>query len=210
MDLLVVRTGALACLFASKLVEAGQPVTMLGNWAQGVAALRLNGVILQDIDGETHQYPVNFLDGTACQGDFAYALVLVKAWQTRLAAQQLKPCLSATGIALTLQNGYGNFEILEEILGEGKAALGVTSIGARMLQPGQVQHTGKGKISIGAHPGMDKLVEILRKSGFLVEVVEDATQELSGKYRALREYSKQLLDEAETILRRAKSAAIGR
>src|ERR1019366_7179762 len=32
------------------------------------------------------------------------------------------------------------------------------------------------------------------------EVVEDATQELSGKYRALHEYSRQLLGEAEAIL----------
>ena len=38
------------------------------------------------------------------------------------------------------------------------------------------------------------------------EPVEDATHELSGKYRALNEHTKQLLDEAETILRRAKSA----
>ena len=37
-----------------------------------------------------------------------------------------------------------------------------------------------------------------------------ATREQSGKYRALREHSKQLLDEAETILRRGKSAAAGR
>jgi gas vesicle protein len=42
------------------------------------------------------------------------------------------------------------------------------------------------------------------------EVVEDATHELAGKYRALRESSRQLVDEAETILRRTKSAAIGR
>jgi gas vesicle protein len=42
------------------------------------------------------------------------------------------------------------------------------------------------------------------------EVVEDATHELSGKYHALHEYSRQLLGEAETILRRTKSAAIGR
>jgi hypothetical protein len=34
--------------------------------------------------------------------------------------------------------------------------------------------------------------------------------ELSGKYRALHKHSKELLDEAETILRRAKSAAAGR
>jgi gas vesicle protein len=42
------------------------------------------------------------------------------------------------------------------------------------------------------------------------DLVEDATHELSGKYRALHEHSKQLLDEAETILCRAKKAAVGR
>jgi hypothetical protein len=36
------------------------------------------------------------------------------------------------------------------------------------------------------------------------------TKGLSGKYHALRQYSRQLLDEAETILRRTKGAAIGR
>ena len=54
---------------------------------------------------------------------------------------------------------------------------------------------------------MDKCEDLYERSG---EVVEDATHELSGKYRALREYSRQLLDEAETILRHTKRAAIGR
>jgi gas vesicle protein len=39
------------------------------------------------------------------------------------------------------------------------------------------------------------------------ELVEDAAHELSGKYRALREHSAQLLDEAETVLRRTRKAA---
>ena len=54
---------------------------------------------------------------------------------------------------------------------------------------------------------VDKCEDLYERSG---EVVEYATHDLSGKYRALREHSKQLLDEAETILRRTKSAAIGR
>jgi gas vesicle protein len=53
----------------------------------------------------------------------------------------------------------------------------------------------------------EKCEDLYERSG---EVVEDATHELSGKYRALRETSRQLLDEAETILRRTKSAATGR
>ena len=52
---------------------------------------------------------------------------------------------------------------------------------------------------------VDKCEDLYERSG---DVVEDASHELSGKYRALREYSKQMLDEAETILRRTRSAAL--
>ena len=54
---------------------------------------------------------------------------------------------------------------------------------------------------------VDKCEDLYERSG---EVLGDATHELSGKYRTLRDHSRQLLDEAETILRRTKSAAIGR
>jgi gas vesicle protein len=54
---------------------------------------------------------------------------------------------------------------------------------------------------------MDKCEDLCERSE---EVVEDASHELSAKYRALHKYSSQLLDEAETILRRTKSAAMGR
>ena len=50
---------------------------------------------------------------------------------------------------------------------------------------------------------VEKCEDLYERSG---ELVEDATHELSGKYRALHENTKQFLDEAETILRRAKRA----
>ena len=54
---------------------------------------------------------------------------------------------------------------------------------------------------------VEKCENLYERSG---ELVEDATHELSGKYRALHEHAKHLADEAETILRRARSAATGR
>jgi len=54
---------------------------------------------------------------------------------------------------------------------------------------------------------VDTCEDLCERSG---EVVEDATHELSEKYRTLHEYSRQLVGEAETILRRTKSVAIGR
>ena len=49
--------------------------------------------------------------------------------------------------------------------------------------------------------------DLYERSG---ELADDARRELSGKYRALHDQTKQLLDETEAILRRAKSAATGR
>src|SRR5215471_20963241 len=48
---------------------------------------------------------------------------------------------------------------------------------------------------------IDRCEDLYERSG---ELVEDASHELSGKYRALHEYSKQAVGEAEAILRRAK------
>jgi gas vesicle protein len=50
---------------------------------------------------------------------------------------------------------------------------------------------------------IEKCEDLYERSG---ELVEDATQELSGKYRALNDYTQELLAGAETVLRRAKGA----
>ena len=48
---------------------------------------------------------------------------------------------------------------------------------------------------------IDRCEDLYERGG---ELVEDASHELSGKYRALLEYSKQAVGEAEAILRRTK------
>ncbi|HXD12276.1 MAG TPA: 2-dehydropantoate 2-reductase N-terminal domain-containing protein, partial [Anaerolineales bacterium] len=42
-NILIVGTGALACLFAARLTQAGQNILMLGTWKEGLDALRSNG-----------------------------------------------------------------------------------------------------------------------------------------------------------------------
>ncbi|MGW8251227.1 MAG: ketopantoate reductase family protein, partial [Anaerolineales bacterium] len=172
-QLLIVGTGAMACLFAARLSAAGIPVTMLGTWHEGLQALNDQGVTLVEADGSQHTYPVVATDDPAqCRGA-RFALVLVKSWQTRRAAMQLKDCLSQDGVALTLQNGVGNRETLGEILGAPRVALGVTTLGANLLEPGKVQAAGEGLTSIGVHFGLDPLVAMLERAGFAVEDAPD-------------------------------------
>ena len=181
MGVLVAGTGALACLFSARLASVGNDVTMLGSWAEGLAALRQHGVHLLDLDGSSKCYPVHVVEGAKSRGDFTQALVLVKSWQTERVARQVERCLAESGLALTLQNGLGNYEILSETLKAGRVALGVTTVGARMLEPGNVQFTGKGKVSLGPHPNIGGLAELLCEAGFSVEMVSDPMSLLWGK-----------------------------
>lgn len=171
----------MACLFAARLAEAGAPFKMLGNWPAGVLALQKHGVRLLDPDRDEVAYPVVATQRVEdCKGA-SFALVLVKSWQTERAAQQLVECLSPVGLALTLQNGLGNQEILAKSLGAQRVALGVTTLGANLVGPGQVRPAGQGATTLNAHPRLAALAEVLRASGFIIEFSPDANGLLWGK-----------------------------
>jgi 2-dehydropantoate 2-reductase len=180
-SLLIVGTGALASLFGARLAAAGVDVTMLGSWPDGLAALREHGVRLVDSDGSKRAYPVRAVAEPAeCLG-IPYALVLVKAWQTGRVAQQLAACLPADGLALTLQNGWGNRETLEQALGPERVALGTTTLGATLLAPGVVRAGGQGPVTLGDHPGIQPLAGLLSAASFDVRMAEDVAGLAWGK-----------------------------
>lgn len=179
-ELLIIGTGALACLFAARLAAAGTRVTLLGNWAEGLQALREKGVCLTE-NGATHRYPVQAVrDPSSCRGAKA-ALVLVKAWATPQAAAALAACLAPDGLALTLQNGLGNLETLAAALGAERAAAGVTTLGARLAGPGCAVTGGQGQVLLGSHPRLHPLAELLRQAGISVEMTGKLESLLWGK-----------------------------
>jgi len=179
-DLLIVGTGAMACLLAARLAAAGLRLTLLGTWTAGLQALQEYGVRVVGDDGLEAAYPVSATAEPAdCKGA-RYALVLVKSWQTERAAQQLAECLSPEGLALTLQNGLGNREKLTHALGAERVALGVTTMGATLLGPGRVRPGGEGILSAGEHSRLAPLVALLRR-GVAVEVVSEPESLLWSK-----------------------------
>ena len=171
----------MACLFAAHLSEAGVRVTLLGSWPEGLDAVQSEGVRLLGDDGLEQAYPVEATADPADSVGAPFALVLVKSWQTERVASQLATCLAPDGLALTLQNGLGNREALVQALGAERVALGVTTMGATLVGPGQVRPGGQGTVSIGAHPRLDPLASILRRAGMAVEVVPEADDLLWSK-----------------------------
>ena len=181
MDILIVGTGALATLFAAHLTQAGHDITMLGTWQAGLDALHQNGVRLIDSNGNEEKFKVHVTDDPReCVGT-KYVIVLVKAWQTERASHQLQTCLAEDGLALTLQNGLGNYETLTQSLGLNRVALGSTTTGATLLGPGLVKAGGEGVISLGRNQALGPLEAALRSAKFNVQVVDDPQSLIWGK-----------------------------
>jgi len=107
--------------------------------------------------------------------------VLVKSWQTERAAHQLKDILTEDGLAVTLQNGLGNRETLARDLGCARVALGVTTTGATLLEPGLVRPAGEGVISLERNQALGPLEAALLSSGFNLQIVDDARSLIWGK-----------------------------
>jgi 2-dehydropantoate 2-reductase len=180
-DVLLVGTGALATLFAARLGEAGHSIHMLGTWKQGLQALQDKGARILDADGKERAYKVHATDDPREVSGAKFAIVLVKSWQTKRAAHQLKLSLADHGHALTLQNGLGNRETLTRDLGTDRVSLGVTTTGATLLAPGLVQTGGEGIISIERTQALTPLVAALRSSDFNLQIVDDTQSLIWGK-----------------------------
>ena len=97
------------------------------------------------------------------------------AWAAEIAAKILAP----DGVALTIQNGLGNYETLVAHVGRERAAVGVIYVGAQMVK-GQLRATGPGKVELGRPPGakprgkLEGLAQLLGAGGMEVTVVDDA------------------------------------
>jgi 2-dehydropantoate 2-reductase len=177
--LLIVGTGAMACLFGARMAACAD-VTLLGSWREGLATLERYGIRL-DVDGTSARVRVRAISDPAdCRG-VNMALVLVKSWQTERAAAQLATCLADDGVALTLQNGLGNLDQLQAALGPERAALGVTTVGATLLGPAHVRLGGMGPTYLAQHPRLESLADLMQRSGFEVRLAQDLEGLVWGK-----------------------------
>ena len=152
MRIAVIGPGAIGCLFAGLLSRAGHEIWLVDHSRPRARQLARRGVFVSGLSGEFHaEVHVTATPGKVGGADLA--LIAVKAYHTAEAAQSAKSALSQTGAALTLQNGSGNLEVLQQVLGEERVLGGSTAQGATLIAPGQVHHAGTGATVIGEPSG---------------------------------------------------------
>ena len=180
-EILVVGTGAMACMFAGRFLSAGIDCCILGSWQEGVTALASKGVRIIGADGSEKVYPVKVSSDPRVYAGIRHTLVLVKSFQTERVSDQLAGILDDLGIVLTLQNGLGNYELLCQKLGAARVALGSTTGGAHLIAPGTVKLAGEGVITLGSHIRLRPFHALFGRSGFVVETEGDLDSIIWGK-----------------------------
>ncbi len=183
MRFLIVGPGAMGCLLASLLARGGLDVAILDYRSDRAKRLMENGITLEGVSGDYFiKLPV-YVDELRKIPDVV--LFCVKAYKTSEAATHLKKVLSSKPIILTLQNGVGNLEILEDIFGKESVTAGVTSEGATLLGEGHVRHAGFGETIIGKASIPEAIIgsiaEGFNRSGLKTRWLPDVTGLIWGK-----------------------------
>jgi 2-dehydropantoate 2-reductase len=184
---LVVGGGAMGCLFAAELARAGNKVTVLDPAEPVVAAIGERGVQLVR-DGETVAVSsVTAVTDPAEAGQVEVAFVFVKAQHTAAVADHVVAYLSGETIVASLQNGWGNADVLAGKMRADQLVCGVTYHSCTVLEPGRVAHTGRGPTFVGPYlrdgePHRASVVaELLAGAGFEVTATPDVHTEIWKK-----------------------------
>ncbi len=160
LNITIFGVGAMGTLFGSRLSSVAN-VTLFGNWPTQIETLQNDGLTIIHPDGQQSYHALQVTNDLNQMPPADIALILVKSYQTARVARQVANILRPDGIAITLQNGLGNLEKLAEVVGQHRAALGITAQGATVLAPGRLRHAGEGLTHLALTPGLEKQLQVV-------------------------------------------------
>lgn len=150
----IIGSGALGSYFGIRMALAGNPVKFL--LRSDYQDVRTNGMHLRLEDGSA--YPLanpDVFEAVEEMGQLDWIIVGLKTTRNELFKELLPPVVDKKTVLITVQNGLGNVEALEELF-PGNPILGaLCQIGVNREGPGQIKSfvKGNGFVQLGTHPG---------------------------------------------------------
>ena len=146
-----------------------------------VDAIRKSGLLINgDLRGRFKPYAFTNVSGLEPP---ELLLITTKAYDTRNAVRECQDWIKRSTSVLTLQNGLGNLELVEEWVGT-RAFGGTTTLGATMVGPGKIRVSGLGRTILGStkNPaGAKTLATAFHASGIPAAYTMDIVTEIWRK-----------------------------
>ena len=183
-SVVVVGAGAMGSVFGSCLSEAGVRTTLVDTDQRLVEAINERGVKL--VEGERERVVrVPATTDPASLDAPAAVLFFVKCQHTEAAARAAQPLVEGGASAVSLQNGWGNADVLASAYGSERVVVGVTYTSATVVDRGVIRTSGPARTVVGALDAGSELAEpvaaALAAAGFAVELPDDVLSEIWKK-----------------------------
>ena len=181
MKIGIVGAGAMGCVYAALMADAGNEVWAIDTWQAHVDAIAANGLRLEGASGD-RTVALGATSDPATVGPCDLVIVATKAPQVEAAAAGARALLGPETTVLTIQNGLGSAAKVARILGEQRVIVGVVGgFGASIVAPGHAHHNGMELVRLGeAHgavtPRLERIAALWRESGFRVKCFDDIDQ----------------------------------
>jgi 2-dehydropantoate 2-reductase len=177
----ILGTGANGAAIGADLTRAGLDVVLIDQWPDNVAAMRASGVRVE-MPGEALTVPVrafNLCDVCTLREQFDIVLMLVKAYDSRWAAQLIEPYLKRDGLLVGVQNGMTT-QTIADVVGPERTLGCVIEISSSMMVPGisvRDSNHERSWFAVGPNPDQSKdraeeIAGLLRHAG-KVSVVDN-------------------------------------
>lgn len=186
----VFGTGANGSSAAADLARTGHDVVMIDQWPAHIEAVRANGLRIDMPDESiTVEVPAYHLtDVCTLHETFDVVFLMFKAYDTRWAAEFIKPYLAEDGLVVGIQNAMTADDIAE-IVGYERTLGCVVELSSEIFTPGIVQRNtppartwfGVGHLSEATHGREEEIVDLLQHVG-KVSVSDDI---MSSKWMKL-------------------------
>jgi 2-dehydropantoate 2-reductase len=186
MKIAVVGPGALGCLITALIRnKTKEDVVLFGQNAEIIKKISQNGIKVEGISGP-FSVRAGALSDAKEAGVCDLVILCVKSYSTEDACRSVKEMVGPATSVLTLQNGIGNVQIMNDSFGSEKVIAGITNHGATLLGTGHVRHAGRGETVIGRADGrvlgaVRDVAGVLTKAGLDTKVSKDIDSVIWGK-----------------------------
>ncbi|MGI9599389.1 MAG: ketopantoate reductase family protein [Acidimicrobiales bacterium] len=188
--IVVVGAGAIGSSVAADLTDAGQDVTIIDQWPAHVDKMRADGlrINMPDLELQVAVDAHHICDLASLRPTFDIAMVCVKSFDTRWAAQLIEPYLAPDGVLVGIQNSM-NDDAHGAIVGRERTVGCAIELSADIYDPGVVtRNTTRsgtwltvGELDNSTTPRLEMLAELLSA----VAVTEVSTNIYGSKWTKL-------------------------
>ncbi len=185
MKIAIIGPGALGILLAANLVRAKNEVWLLDNDAKRAKRLSTGGIRLEGLGG-SYKTRINATSNPKEIEKPDAIFICVKSYDTENTLKGIGQLLTENTYVVSLQDGLGNLQTINEYVDSDSMLGGVTSQQATLIEDGHVRHTDKGETVIGEEKGkvlgsIREISSVLNKANFPTKVTKDINSAIWSK-----------------------------